>query len=114
MLVWLHSPQLHMRMSPLKKRLDIYSSRLLLRKWWKAISVNLISSRDSSSILHGMLHYVVYVSTNRSRAHYQAKPKRYIQHLHLATSIISDLRLDKPRRPKLWSAEGGKDKNKPD
>ncbi|CVL03932.1 related to cercosporin resistance protein [Fusarium mangiferae] len=51
---------------------------------------------------------------NLAWAHYQAKPKRYIQHLHLATSIISDLRLDKPRRPKLWSAEGGKDKNKPD
>ncbi|EXM19403.1 hypothetical protein FOTG_12652 [Fusarium oxysporum f. sp. vasinfectum 25433] len=51
---------------------------------------------------------------NLAWAHYQAKPKRYIQHLHLATSIISDLRLDKPRKPKLWSAEGGKDKNKPD
>ncbi|RKL39656.1 hypothetical protein BFJ63_vAg13360 [Fusarium oxysporum f. sp. narcissi] len=32
----------------------------------------------------------------------------------LLINLACDLRLDKPRRPKLWSAEGGKDKNKPD
>lgn len=37
-----------------------------------------------------------------------------MQHLHLITSIVSDLRLDKPRKVKLWSAQGGKDSNKPD
>lgn len=48
------------------------------------------------------------------RGHYQPRPKRYMQHLHLITSIVSDLRLDKPRKVKLWSAQGGKDSNKPD
>ncbi|KAF5670077.1 cercosporin resistance protein [Fusarium heterosporum] len=40
--------------------------------------------------------------------------KQVVAHMHLVTSIISDLRLDKPRKLKLWSVEGGKDKNKPD
>lgn len=48
------------------------------------------------------------------RAHYQPRPKRYTQHLHLATSIVSDMRLDKPRRPELWDVGGGKDKDEPD
>ncbi|KAK6714784.1 hypothetical protein SNK04_005716 [Fusarium graminearum] len=58
-------------------------------------------------LLQGLLIHVAW-------AHYQPKPKRYIQHLHLITSIISDLRLDRPRKPKLWSAEGGRYQNKPD
>ncbi|RGP73176.1 hypothetical protein FLONG3_6492 [Fusarium longipes] len=58
-------------------------------------------------LLQGLLIHVAW-------AHYQPKPKRYIQHLHLVTSIISDLRLDRPRKPKLWSAEGGRHQNKPD
>ncbi|KAF4442548.1 hypothetical protein F53441_11709 [Fusarium austroafricanum] len=62
---------------------------------------------NTLDLLQGLLIHIAW-------AHYQTKPKRYIQHLHLATSIISDLRLDKPRRPKLWSAQGGKDRNKPD
>ncbi|KAF5023546.1 hypothetical protein F66182_4413 [Fusarium sp. NRRL 66182] len=51
---------------------------------------------------------------NLAWAHYQPRPMRYTQYLHLATSIVSDLRLDRPRRPKLWSVDGGKDKNEPD
>ncbi|CAF3470787.1 unnamed protein product [Fusarium graminearum] len=58
-------------------------------------------------LLQGLLIHVAW-------AHYQPKPKRYIQHLHLITCIISDLRLDRPRKPKLWSAEGGRYQNKPD
>ena len=40
-----------------------------------------------------------------SRAHYQPRPRRYSQHLHLATSIISDMRLDRPKNPSLWNVE---------
>ncbi|KAJ4256191.1 hypothetical protein NW762_009269 [Fusarium torreyae] len=58
-------------------------------------------------LLRGLLIHLAW-------AHYQPRPKRYTQHLHLVTSIVSDLRLDRPRRPKLWSVEGGKDRNKPD
>jgi hypothetical protein len=74
-------------------------------------------------LLQGLLIHVAWYDeswndedfvTKRCRAHYQPKPKRYIQHLHLVTSIISDLRLDRPRKPKLWSAEGGRYQNKPD
>lgn len=48
------------------------------------------------------------------RVHYQPRPKIYTQYLYLAISIVSDLRLDKPRRPKLWAVDGGKDRNEPD
>lgn len=54
--------------------------------------------------------------TDRKRAHYQPRPRRYTQHLHLATSIISDMRLDRSRskKPKLWSVDGLKDKSMSD
>ncbi|KAM5364464.1 hypothetical protein ACJZ2D_011524 [Fusarium nematophilum] len=58
-------------------------------------------------LLQGLLIHLAW-------AHYQPRPKRYTQHLHLATSIVSDLRMDRPRRPKLWSVDGGKDANEPD
>ncbi|KAF4982477.1 hypothetical protein FZEAL_1902 [Fusarium zealandicum] len=58
-------------------------------------------------VLQGILIYLAW-------AHFQPSPKRYTQYLHLATSIVSDLRLDRPRRPKLWSVDGGKDRNEPD
>lgn len=36
------------------------------------------------------------------RAHFQPRPRRYSQHLLLAVSIVSDLRLDKPRNTEFW------------
>ncbi|KAF4455689.1 hypothetical protein FALBO_15570 [Fusarium albosuccineum] len=58
-------------------------------------------------LLRGLLIHLAW-------AHYMPRPKRYTQLLHLATSIVSDLRLDRPRRPKLWAVEGGRDRNEPD
>ncbi|KAH6975214.1 hypothetical protein BKA56DRAFT_590215 [Ilyonectria sp. MPI-CAGE-AT-0026] len=58
-------------------------------------------------LLQGLLIHLAW-------AHYQTRPKRYTQHLHLATSIVCDLRLDRPRRPEVWSVDGSKDKNEPD
>ncbi|KAK7425584.1 hypothetical protein QQZ08_007907 [Neonectria magnoliae] len=58
-------------------------------------------------LLQGLLIHLAW-------AHYQPRPKRYTQHLHLAASIVCDLRLDRPRKPKLWSVHGGKDRNMPD
>ncbi|KAK0639470.1 hypothetical protein B0T16DRAFT_244756 [Cercophora newfieldiana] len=35
-------------------------------------------------------------------AHYHPRPRSYTQQLHLAISIVSDMRLDRPRNPQLW------------
>lgn len=40
-----------------------------------------------------------------SRAHYQPQPRRHSQHLHLAASIVSDMRLDRPKNLTLWNVE---------
>ena len=40
-----------------------------------------------------------------SRAHYQPRPRSYTQQLHLAASIVSDLRLDRPREQQLWKVD---------
>ncbi|KAK4094345.1 hypothetical protein Purlil1_950 [Purpureocillium lilacinum] len=37
--------------------------------------------------------------------HYQPKPRNYSQYLSLAVSIVTDLRMDRPRNPLLWSVE---------
>ncbi|KAH7115600.1 hypothetical protein EDB81DRAFT_873355 [Dactylonectria macrodidyma] len=58
-------------------------------------------------LLQGLLIHLAW-------AHFNPRPKRYTQHLHLATSIVCDLRLDRPRKPSLWDIHGGMDKNKPD
>ena len=48
------------------------------------------------------------------RAHYQPRPRKYTQHLHLAISIICDMRLDRPRqKPDLWDVDKGKYQNGP-
>lgn len=39
------------------------------------------------------------------RAQYQPRPKRYSQHLGLAVSIISDLRMDRSKNTKLWGLD---------
>lgn len=35
----------------------------------------------------------------------------FSQHLYLAASIVSDIRLDRPRNPKAWSVDGIKDQD---
>ncbi|KAF6830936.1 hypothetical protein CMUS01_07530 [Colletotrichum musicola] len=49
-------------------------------------------------VLQGLLVHLAW-------AHFQPRPKRYLQHLHLATSIVSDLRLDRSKRRPLWNVE---------
>ncbi|RMJ16599.1 hypothetical protein CDV36_003718 [Fusarium kuroshium] len=74
----------------------------------QVVAAKMISGKfNDLDLLHGLLIHLAW-------AHYQPRPKRYTQHLHLATSIISDMRLDRPRRPELWDVGGGKDRNEPD
>ena len=44
------------------------------------------------------------------RAHYQPPPRPYSQHLHLALSLCSDLRLDSPRPSDLWDIRDDADR----
>nr|XP_036578976.1 uncharacterized protein CTRU02_11230 [Colletotrichum truncatum]KAF6786359.1 hypothetical protein CTRU02_11230 [Colletotrichum truncatum] len=55
------------------------------------------------------LKFSLFININiLSRAHFQPRPKRYSQHLHLAVSIVSDLRLDRPINLPLWSVGGSR------
>lgn len=56
----------------------------------------------SLDLLQGLLIHVAW-------AHYQPRPRRHTQHLYLANSIICDMRLDRPRKPKVWQFDGTKD-----
>ncbi|KAK3360505.1 hypothetical protein B0T25DRAFT_130868 [Lasiosphaeria hispida] len=56
----------------------------------------------SFDILQGLLVHLAW-------AHYQPRPRSYSQHLHLATSIVSDLRLDQRRKPQLWKVDFNND-----
>lgn len=68
----------------------------------------LVSSRlvagpfHSLDLLQGLLIHVAW-------AHYQPRPRRHTQLLYLANSIICDMRLDRPRKPKVWNVDGVKD-----
>ncbi|UPK95978.1 hypothetical protein LCI18_006913 [Fusarium solani-melongenae] len=74
----------------------------------QVVAAKMVSGKfNDLDLLQGLLIHLAW-------AHYQPRPKRYTQHLHLATSIISDMRLDKPRRPELWDVGGGKDRDEPD
>ncbi|KAH7148998.1 hypothetical protein B0J13DRAFT_295194 [Dactylonectria estremocensis] len=74
----------------------------------QVIAVRMVHGNiNDLDLLQGLLIHLAW-------AHFQPRPKRYTQHLHLATSIVCDLRLDRPRKPNLWSVDGGKDKNEPD
>ncbi|CAG9990434.1 unnamed protein product [Clonostachys byssicola] len=66
----------------------------------KLISARLLKGSFASlDILQGLLVHVAW---------------RYTQYLHLATSIVSDLRIDQPRKPRLWSVDGGKERDSAD
>ncbi|KAK0716061.1 hypothetical protein B0H67DRAFT_256615 [Lasiosphaeris hirsuta] len=56
----------------------------------------------SFDILQGLLVHLAW-------AHYQPRPRSYSQHLHIATSIVSDLRLDRQRKPQLWKVDFNND-----
>ncbi|KAH8895798.1 hypothetical protein GQ53DRAFT_33184 [Thozetella sp. PMI_491] len=46
-------------------------------------------------LLQGLLVHLAW-------AQYQPRPRRYSQFLHIAISLVSDMRLDRPRHQKLW------------
>ncbi|KAH6887494.1 hypothetical protein B0T10DRAFT_607439, partial [Thelonectria olida] len=87
---------------------DTHTQKALGTLFNQVVAARLASGKfNSLDLLQGLLIYLAW-------AHYSPRPKRHTQHLLLATSIVSDLRLDRPRRPELWSVDGGKDKNEPD
>ncbi|KPM43790.1 hypothetical protein AK830_g2768 [Neonectria ditissima] len=54
------------------------------------VAVRMVAGNvNDIDLLQGLLIHLAW-------AHYQPRPKRYTQHLHLATSIVCDLRLDRP------------------
>lgn len=84
----------------------------------EALAARLSSAKVVSiDVLQGLLLHLAWLapfyfpcpfiskSTNTVRAHYQPRPRIYSQHLHLATSIVSDLRLDRPRKQQLWKVD---------
>ncbi|KAK2590806.1 hypothetical protein QQS21_011511 [Conoideocrella luteorostrata] len=51
--------------------------------------------------------YIKFLQNNR--AQYQPRPRKYSQQLGLAVSIVSDLRMDRPRNARLWGVDAHED-----
>ncbi|OHE99499.1 hypothetical protein CORC01_05299, partial [Colletotrichum orchidophilum] len=79
---------------------DVRLQRALGQMFNELIAARLVKGDFAClDILQGLLVHLAW-------AHFQPRPKRYSQHLHLATSIVSDLRFDRPKNPKRWNVEG--------
>ncbi|KAK1533233.1 hypothetical protein CPAR01_09941, partial [Colletotrichum paranaense] len=79
---------------------DVRLQRALGQMFNDLIAVRLVKGDFAClDVLQGLLVHLAW-------AHFQPRPKRYSQHLHLATSIVSDLRFDRPKNPKRWNVEG--------
>ena len=82
---------------------DFVLQRELSRLFNESIANGIVTGKIRSlDMLQGLLVHLAW-------AHYQPRPRSYSQHLHLATSIVSDLRLDRPRNPRLWKVHLGPD-----
>lgn len=82
---------------------DFVLQRELGRLFNECAANGLITGKVRSlDMLQGLLVHLAW-------AHYQPRPRSYSQHLHLATSIVSDMRLDRPRNPQLWKVHLGPD-----
>ncbi|EQB54713.1 hypothetical protein CGLO_05408 [Colletotrichum gloeosporioides Cg-14] len=78
---------------------DVRLQRALGQMFNELIAARLIEGDFTSlHILQGLLVHLAW-------AHFQPRPKRYTQHLHLAVSIVSDLRLDRPKNVQRWNVE---------
>ncbi|KAF4432454.1 hypothetical protein CFRS1_v013653 [Colletotrichum fructicola] len=78
---------------------DVRLQRALGQMFNELIAARLIEGDFTSlHILQGLLVHLAW-------AHFQPRPKRYTQHLHLAVSIVSDLRLDRPKNVQGWNVE---------
>ncbi|TDZ74906.1 hypothetical protein CTRI78_v000322 [Colletotrichum trifolii] len=79
---------------------DVRLQRALGQMFNELVAARLVSGAFASlDVLQGLLVHLAW-------AHFQPRPKRYSQHLHLATSIVSDLRLDRSKKPRRWNVEG--------
>jgi len=82
---------------------DFVLQRELSRLFNESIANGIITGKIRSlDMLQALLVHSAWT-------HYQPRPRSYSQHLHLATSIASDLRLDRPRNPQLWKVHLGPD-----
>ncbi|RDW74645.1 fungal specific transcription factor domain-containing protein [Aspergillus mulundensis] len=54
-----------------------------------------VGGEVSFELLQGLLVFLAW-------SHYHSKPQRYTQSLHLAVSLVVDLRLDRPPQTKMW------------
>ncbi|KAK2055987.1 hypothetical protein LY76DRAFT_595569 [Colletotrichum caudatum] len=79
---------------------DVRLQRALGQMFNELVAARLVSGNFTClDVLQGLLVHLAW-------AHFQPRPKRYSQHLHLAISIVSDLRLDRPKNPRRWNIEG--------
>ncbi|KAK2015848.1 hypothetical protein LZ32DRAFT_656242 [Colletotrichum eremochloae] len=80
---------------------DVRLQRALGQMFNELVAARLVSGNFTClDVLQGLLVHLAW-------AHFQPRPKRYSQHLHLAISIVSDLRLDRPKNPRRWNVEHG-------
>ncbi|KAK2042759.1 hypothetical protein LZ31DRAFT_543106 [Colletotrichum somersetense] len=78
---------------------DVRLQRALGQMFNELVAARLVSGNFTClDVLQGLLVHLAW-------AHFQPRPKRYSQHLHLAISIVSDLRLDRPKNPRRWNIE---------
>ncbi|KZL85970.1 zn 2cys6 transcription factor [Colletotrichum incanum] len=79
---------------------DVRLQRALGQMFNELVAARLLAGNFTClDILQGLLVHLAW-------AHFQPRPKRYSQHLHLAISIVSDLRLDRAKNPRRWNVEG--------
>jgi len=75
---------------------DFVLQRELSRLFNESLSARLATGNIRSlDVLQGLLVHLAW-------AHYHPRPRSYSQHLYLAASIVSDMRLDRRRNPQLW------------
>ncbi|CAM1503194.1 Fc.00g079700.m01.CDS01 [Cosmosporella sp. VM-42] len=81
---------------------DVKLQRMLIAHFNEIVTMRMIRGTFTTiELLQGLLVHVAW-------AHYHPRPRRVSQYLHLATSIISDMRLDRPRKHHLWTVDASK------
>jgi len=109
-------PCTHLAILGVASSADFVLQRKLSGLFNQVLTARLASGKLATlDVLQGLLlHIAWYVPVNLvldqafanvRRAHYQNRPRSYTQQLHLATSIVTDLRLERPRRQQLWSVD---------
>ncbi|KAK8096050.1 hypothetical protein PG999_014072 [Apiospora kogelbergensis] len=87
--------------------------KLKLQRSLGSLLNELIASKVAIGPIHS-LDMLQGLLVNVAWAHYQPRPRKHTQHLHLAISILCDMRMDRPRqKPELWDVDNGKYQNGP-